>query len=295
MRARRTERRARWDLLVVLVAAWVGLGLLVLPSAATWYADLGHRREITGYAREVQRTPPAQRSRLLDRARAYNAALPQGRLRDPWTSTDTAPGLDRGTYARQLALAGGHGVIGRIVYPRVGIDLPIYHGTAPEVLREGAGHLFGSSLPAGGAGSHAVITSHSGYLHKLFDDLHQARRGDVFAIDVLDRTLYYEVDRIDTVLPDRTESLRIERGRDLVTLVTCTPIGVNSHRLLVRGHRVAAPARPPAATHLIGPGARRARAGFPWWLVVLLAGGTASTVVLWLQRRRGSGGARRGG
>lgn len=182
-----------------------------------------------------------------------------------------------------------------MTYPRLDVDLPIYHGTSPAVLRKGAGHVFGSSLPVGGAGSHAVVTSHSGYLHKLFDDLHEARRGDVFAIDVLDQVLYYEVDRIETVLPDQTASLGIEPGQDLVTLVTCTPIGVNSHRLLVRGHRVDAPADPPAQTRLVGPGTERAWAAFPWWLVVLLAGGgTASAVVLRLQRPRGSAGSRRG-
>ena len=287
MRTPTTERRVRWDLLVVLVAAWAGLGLLVLPAAATWYADLGHRDAVTGYAREVEHTTPARRDALLEQARRYNDALPAGRLRDPWTTSDTAPGLDPGSYRDQLALADGQGVIGRISFPRVGIRLPIYHGTSPTILRQGAGHLFGSSLPVGGAGTHAVLTSHSGYLHKLFDDLHEARRGDLFAINVLDRTLYYEVDRIDTVLPTQTELLRIEPGRDLVTLVTCTPIGVNSHRLLVRGHRVDAPSSPPAGTTIVGPGVDRRPFAAPWWLVILLGGGGAATALV-VRLRRGA-------
>jgi len=263
---------------VVLVVVWSGLGLLLLPAAATWYADIGHRADVTGYAREVEQIPVAKRSALLADARRYNATLPQGRLRDPWTSTDTAPGLDPGSYERQLAIADASGVIGRISYPRLDIRLPVYHGTAPAILRKGAGHLFGSSLPVGGAGSHSVLTSHSGYTHKLFDDLHRARRGDVFSVNVLDRTFYYEVDLIETVLPDQTESLLIEPGKDLLTLVTCTPIGVNSHRLLVRGHRVSAPAEPPPGTTIVGPGAGGSAIAFPWWLVLFLGGGGASTV-----------------
>ncbi|MBU2697093.1 class C sortase [Pimelobacter sp. 30-1] len=285
-RVRRPRARVRWDLLVVVVMVWAGLGLLLYPAAATWYADIGHRDAVTGYAREVEQTAPAARSRLLEDARRYNASLPHGRLQDPWTSRDTAPGLDPGSYEQQLALADAGGVIGRISYPRLGIQLPIYHGTAPSVLTKGAGHLFGSSLPVGGAGSHAVLTSHSGYVHKLFDDLHEARRGDLFAVNVLDQTLYYEVDGVETVEPDQTESLRIEPGADLLTLVTCAPIGVNSHRLLVRGHRVDAPATPPAGTAILGSGADRAPAGFPWWLALLLGGGgTATGAVVWLARR----------
>lgn len=284
-RVRRTRTRVRWDLLVVLLMLWAGLGLLLYPSAATWYADIGHRDAVTGYAREVEKTAPEQRSRLLEDARRYNASLPQGRLQDPWTSRDTAPGLDPGSYEKQLAIADTSGVIGRISYPRLGIQLPIYHGTAPAILTKGAGHLFGSSLPVGGAGSHAVLTSHSGYLHKLFDDLHEARRGDLFAVNVLDQTLFYEVDRVETVEPEQTESLRIEPGQDLLTLVTCTPIGVNSHRLLVRGHRVDAPTTPPPGTTILGPGADRGPAGFPGWLVVLLGGGgTATWAVVWRAR-----------
>lgn len=284
VRSRRT--RVRWDLVVVVAMVWAGLGLLLYPAAATWYADIGHRDAVTGYAREVEQIAPAQRERLLEDARRYNASLPQGRLQDPWTSRDTAPGLDPGSYAEQLAIADASGVIGRISYPRLDIQLPIYHGTAPAILRKGAGHLFGSSLPVGGAGSHAVLTSHSGYVHKLFDDLHRARTGDVFAVNVLDQTFYYEVDDIATVEPDQTESLRIEPGADLLTLVTCTPIGVNSHRLLVRGHRVDAPTTPPPGTTILGPGADRGRAGFPGWLVLLLGGGgTATGVVVWLGRR----------
>src|SRR5699024_511690 len=125
------------------------------------------------------------------------------------------------------------GVVGEVSYPELGISLPIYHGTSDEVLRQGIGHLYGSSLPVGGASTHSVMTSHSGLINaSLFTDLPQAQVGDVFTVSVLGETLYYEVRNLDTVLPHETEGLGVVEGEDWTTLVTCTPIGVNSHRLL---------------------------------------------------------------
>lgn len=130
------------------------------------------------------------------------------------------------------------GVMGYVEIPKLDIHLPIYHGTDAETLEKGAGHVIGSSLPVGGPGTHAVISAHSGMAReKMFSDLGQLAKGDVFFLHTLGETLAYEVESSRIVLPSETEPLRMEAGADLVTLVTCTPFGVNSHRLLVRGHR----------------------------------------------------------
>ena len=134
----------------------------------------------------------------------------------------------------------GNGVMGSVQIPAIDVCLPIYHYSTEESLLKGCGHIFGSSLPVGGQSSHAVITAHRGLPQaKMFSDLDQVRKGDKFYLHILDRTLAYEVDHIETVKPEETRSLAIENGKDLCTLVTCTPYGVNTERLLVRGHRVA--------------------------------------------------------
>ena len=145
----------------------------------------------------------------------------------------------------------GSGIMGYIEIPKISVDLPIYHGTSEDVLQAGVGHMIGSSLPVGGEGCHSVLTGHSGVAEKkLFSDLDQLAVGDKFYLKVLDETLAYEVTEINTVLPHETEPLSLVPGEDLCTLVTCTPFGVNTHRLLVRGRRVAyepeAPAQPAA-------------------------------------------------
>ena len=138
-----------------------------------------------------------------------------------------------------LLNVGGNGIMGYISIPDIDVELPIYHGTDNAVLTIGAGHLEGSSLPVGGTGTHAVITGHRGLPRaKLFTDLPKISEGSIFQITVLNKTLTYEVDQILTVLPDEVESLEIDPQQDYVTLVTCTPYGINSHRLLVRGHRI---------------------------------------------------------
>ena len=138
-------------------------------------------------------------------------------------------------------LAGEDGIMGSVRIPRIGVTQPIYHYATDEVLAKGTGHFYGSSLPVGGMNTHAVVTGHSGLMTShMFDRLHELRKGDVFILSSFGRECAYKVDDIRTVLPDRTESLRIRPGKDLATLVTCTPYGVNTHRLLVTGHRVPA-------------------------------------------------------
>lgn len=200
-------------------------------------------------------------------------------------SGSDGPGLD---YLDQLRL-GTSDTMARLRIPTIGASLPVFHGTSDETLERGVGHLQGSALPVGGAGTNSVLTGHSGIPQsRLFTDLHDLVAGDLITVEVVGETLTYQVDRIDTVLPTETDLLQPVPGADLLTLVTCTPIGVNTHRLLVQAHRVDEAALPAA---VVVAGA--AGAGFPWWGLVWSG---ALTWGLWfavrpaaLTRERGAG------
>lgn len=279
--ARSTAGRGRKWLVPLLLqlGAMVGIGALVYSSAADWFATLNHNAEVSGYAEAVEQLPNDDREAKLELARQYNSHMPQGILRDPYSAPQTENDEDTAYQAYlDILRVSDNGVIGELSYPRLDIGLPVYHGTSDDVLSKGVGHLYGSSLPVGGPNTHTVLTSHSGLLNAaLFTKLPSAKRGDIFKITVLGETHYYEVDQIDTVLPDQTEGLRIVDGEDYVTLITCTPIGINSHRMLVRGTRVEAPLEHDNSTVIAGDGQL---AGFPWWAVIFVAGSGATAYLL---------------
>ncbi len=260
------------DRVLIQIVLILGTILLLYPSAADWFSSRLHNSETSGYVQAVDHVPPRIRQDLLQLAENYNTQMPQGQLRDPYSAGDS--GEEGAAYDEytQLLKTSPNGVIGHLVYKTAGIDLPIYHGTGEDVLSKGVGHLYGSSLPVGGPGTHSVLTSHSGLVHStLFSKLpKQAAIGDEFTIDVMGKRNHYRVDRILTVLPHESESLRIVDGEDSVTLITCTPIGVNTHRLLVRGTRIPAPAKASAPGSWIPSDG--IVAGFPWWAVGLAAG-----------------------
>lgn len=268
-----TPRRPRrnWSRTVVMLVAIFGVGLLMYPQAASWISSLHHNTALSGYAQRIENLPDSTTATLLDQARSYNHDLPAGPLRDAYTpnSADrhTTADADFQTYLNQLAVPGTD-AMARVRIPAIGVDLPVYHGTDDATLTRGVGHLYGSSLPVGGDGSHAVLTGHSGYVHSaLFDDLNQVQVGDSIVASVLGEDLHYQVTRILVVLPSETESLQQEPGKDLLTLVTCTPTGVNTHRLLVQAERVAAPDATDGTQRIAtGP----ASAGFPWWALVMV-------------------------
>lgn len=276
-RHRAPRRRAPSRLPIVLMAL-LGIGVLLYPAGARWISDRAHGAAIAGFVHDVQSLPVPERRAELARAREYNQRLPGVALGDPYASGEgmdrSAPGVRE--YLDELDATS---LLGRLRVPRIGLDLPIYHGTATTTLDRGVGHLFGSSLPVGGAGTHAVLTGHSGQPRaRLFDRLHELEVGDTFTVTVLDEVLTYRVDQVLVVEPDDTRSLRVTAGEDRVTLVTCTPIGVNSHRLLVRGERVDT-----AAEAVREPAVRGATApGLPWWALAL---GSATVVVGVLARR----------
>lgn len=284
-RAEQRSRRGRAMVPVVLqLLAMAGIGALLYPSTANWFTALQHNGQISGYTEAVAAIPDATRKHQLQTARAYNAHLPQGVLRDPYTASAGEPAqqaADR-AYADVLRVSDGD-VIGALSYPMLNISLPISAGTSDDVLRAGIGHLYGSSLPVGGESTHTVLTSHSGLANAtLFTPLHDAEIGETFQLTVLGETRTYEVGRIEIVRPEQTESLRIVNGEDAVTLVTCTPVGVNSHRLLVHGTRVPNPAAG-GREGLAGDGVS---AGFPWWAVGFLAGSGGVAYLLFAPPRR---------
>lgn len=227
------KRRLLTILLVLLFLT--GLVLLLYPTVSNYLNSQNASRVILDYTRQVEELDHEVYDRLREEARAYNRTLPDNKLRFAPTEEELAE------YAALLDVTGS-GVMGYLEISKLGVSLPIYHGTDEAVLQIALGHIEGSSLPVGGAGTHSVISGHRGLPSaRLLTDLDQMAEGDLFSLRVLDETLTYEVDQILTVLPDEMEALEILEGEDLCTLVTCTPYGVNSHRLLVRGHRVPTP------------------------------------------------------
>ncbi len=208
-----------------------GIGAILYPYFSSWWNERSQTKVIEQYDQSVGKLDHSAREKILARADAYNEAL--RRLPDPMKQSDEIAG-----YSSILDVT-GTGSMGYIDIPKINVHLPIYHGTSPEVLNIAVGHLQGSSLPIGGAGTHAVISAHSGLPSaKLFSSLDQLTEDDRFTISVLDEVLTYEVEEINVVLPYEASQIQIEPKRDLVTLLTCTPYGINTHRLLVRAHRI---------------------------------------------------------
>lgn len=217
-----------------------GLSLLLYPFAANQWNTYRQSRLMTTYDETVTQLADAgvfTYDEEWTRAFSYNESLVPYILPDSF-STAEIPEEGSLQYLSCLNLT-GDGMMGYVQIPKINIKIPIYHTTSEEVLEKAAGHLPGSSLPVGGEGTHAVISAHRGLPSAaLFTDLDKLTEGDHFLLSVLDETLCYQVDQITVVEPTDTSTLVAEEGQDLVTLLTCTPYGVNSHRLLVRGHRV---------------------------------------------------------
>lgn len=274
-----TQRRRLVLNVGLQIFAMLGIGLLVYPDAANWFATLNHNTEISGYIDRVGQTPSAERQAILDAAYAYNEQLQPGPLTDPYISQAEDQVLRSELYLayEEMLRVSGTDAIGTLNYPAIDTALPVYHGTADETISKGVGHMYGTSLPVGGPSTRAVLTAHSGLPQaKLFTQLHRAKVGDTFWISVLGEDHHYRVASIETVEPGDTKSLEIIEGEDWVTLFTCTPIGVNSHRLMVHAQRIADPAVGEDRQVIAGDGLT---AGFPWWVVWFLGG---SGLVAWV-------------
>ena len=218
---------------VILIAAFlIGVLLLLYPTISDYWNSFHQSRAIASYAEQVADLDDNAYDQLWEDAQTYNTTLGNSMSRFVMTEEQTK------AYDALLNIA-DNGVMGYIEIPKIKCNLPIYHGTDEAVLQIAIGHVSGSSLPVGGQSTHCVLSGHRGLPSaKLFTDLDQLETGDVFTLRVLDETLTYEVDQIRTVLPNELGDLAIVEGEDYCTLVTCTPYGINSHRLLVRGHRI---------------------------------------------------------
>lgn len=218
--------------MILIFILVVGLSLMLYPSFSNWWNEAHQSRAIAAYSQEVSKLDENRYDELWQQAREYNRSL---------VGRENAYLLDDGQKAEyeRLLDVSGMGIMGYIEIPSLKVSLPIYHGTEESVLQVAVGHLEWTSLPVGGESTHCVLSGHRGLPSaKLFTDLDRLVVGDRFRLGVLDQVLTYEVDQILIVEPQDTEALLIEEGKDLCTLVTCTPYGINTHRLLVRGHRV---------------------------------------------------------
>ena len=227
-------KKSRASTVILIIVFLVGLSLLLYPSLSDYWNSFRQSRAIASYVESVSHLDNQEYQALLEEARAYNASLVGDKTRFSPTEEETAE------YLTLLGSTGG--AVGYIEVPVISLSLPIYLGTSETVLQVGVGTMEGSSLPIGGESTHAVLTGHRGLPSAtFFTDLDRLVQGDMFHIHILNETCTYEVDQILIVEPAEMDALEIAEGEDYCTLVTCTPYGVNSHRMLVRGHRIETP------------------------------------------------------
>lgn len=221
----------------------IGFGILAYPTIANQWNTYRQSRLISGYDQAVSQMDEEDFDKAWEEARAYNATFEQNSIMSDVFGIDDADDIEGTEYWKVLNV-GGDGIMGYITIPKINIKLAIYHGTDTDVLQTGVGHLNGTKLPVGGEGNHTVLSAHRGLPSaKLFTDIDQLKEKDRFYLHILDEDMAYEVDQILPMVDKDDydalqEALKIEEGQDYATLFTCTPYGVNSHRLLVRGHRV---------------------------------------------------------
>lgn len=222
--------------IIRLIVLLVAFAVLLYPTYSSYLNEKHSSKVVSNYDEESVKLSKADKEKMLEDARAYNQEmLGNIDLIDPFSQTN----IEIDERYESLLNVDGSGMMGYIRIPKINVELPIYHGTSESVLQAGVGHFWGTSLPVGGESTHTVLTGHRGLPTKtLFTNMDKMEVGDIFYIKVLDETLAYEVDQILTVLPEDTEALSIVPGEDYATLVTCTPFAINTHRLLVRGHRI---------------------------------------------------------
>lgn len=223
-------------LIIAIIFIIVGTGIFLYPSISNYFAEKNHVEAIRNYDKMVVKIGEDSLKKEKEKAQTYNENLSGDPVHDPFV---LGSGYALPENYKEVLNISGDGIMGYIQIPKISVDLPIYHGTSEEVLEKGVGHIQNTSVPIGGNSTHSVLTGHTGLPNEeLFTRLDELVVGDIFYIHVLNDILTYKVYEIKVVLPDNIDELRITSGEDLVTLVTCTPYGVNSHRLLVKAKRV---------------------------------------------------------
>jgi len=228
---KKKKKKGIFSTLILVAMLLVGLSVMLYPTVSDWWNSKVQSRAIASYNDAVQNIDPHSYDEIWAEAHEYNRKLLD--VYAPFSNPDAVPGYD------DILDISGTGVMGYITIPVIKVEIPIYHGTSEEVLNIAAGHLKGSSLPVGGESTHSVISAHRGLPSaRLFTDIDKLVVGDTFTINILDQIFTYEVEDIFTVKPDELDKLSIIPNEDYVTLMTCTPYGINSHRLLIRSHRI---------------------------------------------------------
>lgn len=223
--------QSRKSTIILLISFFIGLSVLLYPSISSYWNSRTQSEAIVDYEAMLARYRPEDYTALFDEADAYNTALAQ--LEKPFQQYMEVAGYEN------ILNVSGTGMIGYINVPKISQELPVYHGTSDAVLATAVGHFQGSSLPVGGDTTHSVVSAHRGLpTAVLFTHLDRMEVGDIFYFTILDRTITYEVDVIHIVEPHDMSLIQIEDGKDYCTLLTCTPYGINTHRLLVRGHQI---------------------------------------------------------
>ena len=226
------KKKSRLSTVLIILILLIGLAIMAYPTFSDWWNSFHQSRAIASYTEAVEELDPKMMNAMLKAADDYNKRL----LRKANRYSMSDEELEE--YESLLDLTGS-GVMGYIQIKSIGVNLPIYHGTDESILQIAIGHIQGTSLPVGGTSTHSALSGHRGLPSaKLFSDLDKMKEGDTFTITVLNRTLTYQVDQIEVVLPEEIEGLSITAGQDYCTLITCTPYGINTHRLLVRGKRI---------------------------------------------------------
>lgn len=283
-RARRRRRwRPPWLQVVASMLILLGTGVFLYPHVASWFSQKEQSR-VTALAQESLEKPPNDdaryRAEMIERARDYNAALESGAIyrADAHIASGDGASSDESLVYDELLAVDDSGFMGRLRYEALSIDLPIYHGTSDKILEKGVGHLEGTSLPVGGEGTRSVLTAHRGLpTATLFNELDRAEIGDTFTLSVIDEVLSYRVVDTQVIEPDETEQILADPDRDLVTLVTCTPLGINTHRILVTAERIT----PTPAEDIEAAERTPDLPGFPWWAVAFGAAVIVVAVYLW--------------
>ena len=226
------KKKNNFTTFLLILVMFAGLSLLLYPTISNYWNSFHQTQAITDYSEKIVGLSSAEYDQIWEAAYEYNLKLAQNQNAHYLTD------VQKEEYEKQLNIS-GTGVMGYVEIPSIRCSLPVFHGTDEESLQIAAGHIEWSSLPTGGESTHCVISGHRGLPSaKLFSSIDRLEEGDIFMLRTLDEVLTYEVDRILTVKPEETDALLIEKGKDYCTLVTCTPYGINTHRLLVRGHRV---------------------------------------------------------
>lgn len=260
---RTTEKQSMFKrVFLPMLLVIVGLLVMLYPVYATQWNNVQQQKVAELYEQDVKEMTPEEKNQALEDARRYNDEHGDAPILDPWLARVSEDNVAYQEYLKQLS---GNSAMSQVVIPSIDSKLPVYHGTDDKTLQKGLGHLFGSALPVGGEGHHTVITGHTGLSNAtLWDNLVDVEEGDGIYISTFGEQLKYEVHDIEVVLPEETDSLQPKEGEDLLTLITCTPYGINTHRLLVHAHRVPMDAE---ESHVFDD-----KASFmQWWMWLLIA------------------------